>query len=289
MESYSSYICINKVKTDVMQTKLKFFTLLITLFAFAGIDLNATQVSDTTARQNDTVSNPASNERPAPLNPWHRNVIKFNPTPMLLWGEVRNFTLSYERLIKNNQSLSLQLGYLVIPRVIDTIVGLVRLTDYARQGINVAFDYRYYPQFRNRRPAPDGLYLGGYLSYYGFKFTNNVEFLTESNTHAGTLKGTLQMVNLGLELGYQFIFWKRFSLDLLMFGPSLSVYSRQLELTGDLDKSDFEQIDEELAAKLLSRYPFLGYLFGGQTNTFSGSEVRLSTGFRYSVQIGFHF
>jgi hypothetical protein len=273
-----------------MQTNIKSFILMLIAFiVFSCVELKASERNDTLRNAGDSLSNPAKVEKPAALTPYHRNVIKFNPTPMLLWGEVRNFTLSYERLIKKNQSIAMQLGYLVIPRLIDTIAGLVRLTDKSRQGINVAFDYRYYPQFRNRRPAPDGLYLGGYLSYYGSKFTNNVEFLTDSITHAGTLKGTLQMVNLGLELGYQFIFWKRFSVDLLMFGPSLSVYSRQLELTGELDKAEFEQIDEELAAKLVSRYPFLGYLFGGQTNTFSGGEVHLVTSFRYTIQLGFHF
>ena len=50
-----------------------------------------------------------------------KNVIKINPTPMLLW-DVRNITLSYERLIKPNHSLSIKVGYLVFPRLLsDTI------------------------------------------------------------------------------------------------------------------------------------------------------------------------
>jgi hypothetical protein len=74
-----------------------------------------------------------------------------------------------------------------------------------------------------------------------------------------------------------------------MLGPSLSMYYKKLELTGDLDKSELEQIDEDLARQLIDRFPVLGYLFGGQTATFSGSNARISTGFRYSIQLGFHF
>lgn len=237
----------------------------------------------------DSLSKPVTKENPIMLTPYHRNVIKLNPTPMLLWGEIRNFTLSYERLIRNNQSVAIQLGYLVIPRFFDTLVSLVKVEDFKRRGVNIAVDYRYYPQFRNRRPAPDGLYIGGYLSYYGFRFNNNIDIMATSEVNDGNMRGSLNMVNLGFELGYQFIFWKRFSVDLLMFGPSLSIYSRRLELTGDLTEADFEKIDEELAKKLMDRFPVLGYLFGGETATFSGSNVKIGTGFRYSIQIGYHF
>jgi len=273
-----------------MPGKIMFFiSLMIAFNAFTSIDLKAATANDTIAGKTDTVSANVNAEKPLALTPYHRNVIKFNPTPMLLWGEIRNITLSYERLIRKNQSISIQLGYLVIPKFFDTVLNLIRVNEYARRGVNIALDYRYYPQFRNRRPAPDGLYIGGYLSYYGFRFNNSIDILATTSSGDGTLRGTLNMLNLGLELGYQFIFWKRFSVDLLMFGPSLSLYYRKLELTGDLDKSEFEQIDEELARQLIDRFPVLGYLFGGQTATFSGGNANISTGFRYSIQLGFHF
>ena len=37
-----------------------------------------------------------------PLNPVHYNVIKFNPTPMLLWSK-KNVTISYERVLNPKQ------------------------------------------------------------------------------------------------------------------------------------------------------------------------------------------
>jgi hypothetical protein len=44
-------------------------------------------------------------------NPIHKNVIKFNPTPMFLWS-MKNVTFSYERILNPKQSIALTLGYL---------------------------------------------------------------------------------------------------------------------------------------------------------------------------------
>jgi hypothetical protein len=264
--------------------------LMVTFFAFSFTDLKAVEVNDTIRKANDTVPTAVKAEKPVTLTPYHRNVIKFNPTPMLLMGNVRNITLSYERLIKNNMSVSVQLGYLLFPKLIDdTLANLVTITEKDKSGINIAFDYRYYPMSRNRRPAPDGLYLGTYLSYYGFNFNNRLDVLYTTADQGGGLNGRLNIVNLGIELGYQFVFWKRLTLDLLLFGPSISYYQGYLEINAILDKSQIDNIDQEFVDKLLNRFPVLGYLFSGESLTFTGSKMKFGTGFRYSIQLGFHF
>jgi hypothetical protein len=222
--------------------------------------------------------------------PYHRNVIKFNPTPMLLWSNIRNITISYERLISDDMSLCFQAGYLIFPKITsDTVAGLITISDGQKNGVNLAFDYRYYPMARNRRPAPDGLYLGGYLSYYGFRFTNKVDILQSDVDQNGKLYGRLNVVNLGVNLGYQFIFWKRFSVDLLMFGPSISYYQGKLGLNGDLDPEEIEEIDEELVNALLEQFPWLSTLFKQQNLEFTGSQTKLTAGLRFNIQLGFHF
>lgn len=224
------------------------------------------------------------------LEPYHLNVIKLNPTPMLLWSNVANLTLSYERLFRKNMSLGVQAGYLVFPSIVsDTVAGLITFTGGKKYGVNLAADYRYYPLARNRRPAPDGLYLGGYISYYGFNFSNKIDVLGSDLDQNGMINGRLNVVNLGASLGYQFIFWKRFSVDLLMFGPALSYYSGTLGIDGDLDPGEINEIDEELVNALLEQFPWLGVLFSPQKLEFSGSRTKISVGFRYSIQLGFHF
>jgi hypothetical protein len=239
---------------------------------------------------NDTINAKKKKEKPVLLTPYHKNVIKFNPTPMLLFGDVRNITFSYERMIKKDMSLVLQVGYLLFPKLTeDTIAQLITLTGNEKYGMNLAFDYRYYPFSRNRRPAPDGLYIGGYLSYYGFQFKNNFDILNTSVDQQGDITGKLNMVNLGLELGYQFIFWKRFSLDLLLFGPSFSYFAGSLNIHGNLDEEEIKYLDEEVVQKVLNRFPQLKTLFSDEGLTFTGSRTKFTTFFRYSIQVGFHF
>lgn len=259
--------------------KIKIFLLFPVLFILTGPSFASTG--------GDTLSD---NGKPAVLTPWHWNVIKINPTPMLIWQDVRNITISYERLVTKSMSVSLQLGYLIFPRLADdTVAGLVSFSGKEKYGVNLAVDYRYYPFSRNRRPAPDGLYIGAYVSYYGFSFKNNLDILHTTVDQNGAISGKLGIINMGLSLGYQFIFWKRFTLDMLLFGPSVSRYSGSLNISGELDPSQIQNIDKDLVEKLLEKYPFIGTIFSKNGLQFTGTRSSISIGFRYSLQLGFHF
>jgi hypothetical protein len=225
------------------------------------------------------------------LEPLHRNVIKFNPTPMLLFSNINNITFSYERLIKDDQSVALQVGYLDFDGIFqDTVAMIIDFVGNNNQpGFNIALDYRYYPGLRNRRPAPDGVYIGGYVSYYGFELKNNFDILYTSVDNSGSINGKLNVVNLGFNLGYQFIFWERLSLDLLVFGPSVNYTSCKGEISGDLDQEQIDAIDDALVEKILDKYPVLGEIFSDDNLSFSENRTKFGTGFRYSISIGFHF
>lgn len=249
------------------------------------------QIANVYAQEkNDTLVKKQKSEKPAVLTPYHKNVIKFNPTPMLLFGNVRNITFSYERMINKTQSLAVQVGYLLFPKLInDTIVNLINITGNSKNGVNLAFDYRYYPFSRNRRPAPDGIYIGGYASYYGFQFKNNLDILQTTVDQNAYIKGRLNVVNVGVMLGYQFIFWKRFSLDMLMFGPAYSIYSGNLEINGELDEDQINDVNKEMVDALLNRFPILGQIFSDDALKFTGTRTKFGIGLRYSIQLGFHF
>jgi hypothetical protein len=274
-----------------MKTKSLFCILLV--FALSGIsveELKASERNDTIPHSNDSVLQQKNSVNQDLLTPYHLNVIKFNPTPMMLFEELRNVTFSYERLIKKNRSIALQLGYLVIPQVLnDTLFNSVLFSKDKRQGINIAFDYRVYPFARNRRPAPDGLYYGAYLSYLGTSSESQGKLINAPEDDNIMFNARMNMINLGFELGYQFIFAKKYSLDLLMFGPSVSAYWGNLDLTGKLNNDLGNKIDEELAAKLKEHFPALGYLFSGEDASFSTSKIVISSWFRYSIQFGYHF
>jgi hypothetical protein len=264
-----------------MGPRILFLLLVISLLPFTALQA---------LEKNDSIKKKEISEKPAKLTPYHWNVIKINPTPMLIWQEVRNITISYERLIAKDQSVSLQLGYLLFPRLIDdTIAHIAAITGKQKYGVNIAVDYRYYPFSRNRRPAPDGLYIGAFVSYYGFKFRNDIDIVKTTVDQNGYIGGKLNILNVGMMLGYQFIFWKRFTLDMLLFGPSISYYSADLRISGTLDPDQIKNLDKEMVDKLLKRFPFLGTIFSADGLEFTGSRASLSIGFRYSIQLGVHF
>jgi hypothetical protein len=224
------------------------------------------------------------------LQPIHKNVLKFNPTPMILW-DWKNVTFSYERILNPRQSISFELGYLVFPKLVeDTLIDLVNITSSEKWGVNATIEYRFYLTKLNTRSVPAGLYIGPYLTYYQYQFKNKLDVFPATVDTTGMIKGNFWSFNLGVELGYQFVFWKRWTLDLVVVGPSISYYGGKTEITADLDGSQIQQINEELYDKLITRFPGITTLStSGKTFEETGKLDIFRMGFRYLVQIGFHF
>jgi hypothetical protein len=221
--------------------------------------------------------------------PYHKNVIKFNPTPMILWS-AKNVTFSYERILNPKQSIALTVGYLEFPSLFkDTVAHLIAITSRQKSGINVALEYRFYLMKRNLRPIPDGLYLAPFLSFYGYQFKNDFNIVKTVVDSAAVIKGSFYIFNLGVELGYQFVFWKRFTLDLVLIGPAMSYYGGSLNITGQIDPSKIAELHQDFYDRLKEKYPGIGDFVVNKTFKNSGKLDLFSVGFRYLVQIGFHF
>jgi hypothetical protein len=221
--------------------------------------------------------------------PIHKNVIKFNPTPMLLWSS-KNITFSYERILNPKQSIAITLGYLEFPSLFkDTIGSLLAITGREKYGINIALEYRFYLGKRNSRPIPDGVYLAPFASYYGYHFKNNVDVLHATLDSAGALKGNFYIFNVGVELGYQFVFWKRLTLDFVLIGPAISYYGGRVDVSGNINPENLQEINAELYNKLKEKYPMIGDFIVNKSFKQNGKIDLLSVGFRYLMQIGFHF
>lgn len=221
--------------------------------------------------------------------PYHWNVIKYNPTTWLLWNS-QNFTFSYERLINRHQSATISIGRLVFsPLVGDTVLNLLAITDRKKSGINFSVEYRFYLGKRNGRPAPDGVYIAPYYAFYGYQFTDKIDIMRTNIDSAGQIHGKYYAHNLGVQLGYQFIFWKRLSLDFLMFGPSIAYYGGETNITGNLSTEELRHLNEEFYDKLIAKFPAAKNLFVDHTFEHGGQLKFISMGLRYAIQIGFHF
>lgn len=106
---------------------------------------------------------------------------------------------------------------------------------------------------------------------------------------AGAVKGNFYIFNVGVELGYQFVFWKRLTLDFVLIGPALSYYGGGVDLSGNINLEKLQEINAEFYDKLKEKYPMIGDIVVNKSFKQNGKLSFLSVGFRYLVQIGFHF
>lgn len=217
----------------------------------------------------------------------HANVIKVNPTPMLLWDNLRNITLGYERTLKPNQSIAIQAGYLEFDPVFgDTLLHVYTRENKDKKGLNLAADYRFYPLKLNRHEAPRGLYIGPYVSFYGFRFTNEMDLLRPDTLVTGQFTGAFGYLNLGFQVGYQFIFWKRLAVDLLMFGPSVTCRFTRKEFDSSFSSEEIEETLQGFKERVQEKYPYLT----PSLDLGSGrSTVTFQAFFRYSISVGYRF
>ena len=153
-----------------------------------------------------------------------KNVIKLSMTSTLLYG---NFPLlEYERVVRKNQSFTIQVGGVSLPISAGSITNTLQLTtSHKKGGYTIAVDYRFYLPKENKDPAPHGVYIGPYISYYHFGGENNMEVTdTDGNITPLQLKTRVQVLNMGFQIGYQFQIKKRWTIDCIMFGPAVSNY-----------------------------------------------------------------
>jgi len=218
---------------------------------------------------------------------YKRNVIKWNVTPFVLWSR-KNINISYERILKPYRSFSVNAGYFELPStgIYDSLN--IKHTD-DRGGFSISGDYRFYFKKRNRKHAPDGLYWGPYGSFHYTQFGSEIEVFD------GDIKSTLitdariAIFGAGVELGYQFVIKERFTIDLIFMGPSLSVYSGKLTLSGDLEIDEDSEYLKAIRDILIKKFPFLPELIDNQEFSTSGVSTSLGFGMRYMIQLGYRF
>jgi hypothetical protein len=218
---------------------------------------------------------------------YKRNVVKWNLTPFLLWSK-KDINISYERILSPYRSFSVNAGYFEMPST-GLFDSLYLINTNKKFGFSISGDYRFYFKNRNKHFAPDGLYWGIYSSYHYYKFENNVQIINNENIKGHLrLKGGFSILSAGVELGYQFAIKKRWTVDLVFLGPSLSMYRGKLSLTGDLEGSNEDYL-EAIRDILIGRFPFLDELIQKGEFDDKGISTSIGYGMRYLIQIGYRF
>jgi len=219
-----------------------------------------------------------------------RNTIRWNPTPMALIGP-KSIVFGYERIINPNQSISINIGSL-IKRPFTNKYGqeIHLLQEHNNGGFLGSIDYRFYFKNRNKRLAPDGIYWGPYFSYYKLWFEGSSEIL-ENGASVNTVyfDTKFEMINAGIQIGYQFVIAKRFTVDMILVGPSYSYYRFNVKFNADVDLDKDSEFYKNMQYLLEHIAPGLSTVLDDQQLNSSGKLNFSYYGFRYLVQFGYRF
>ena len=226
-----------------------------------------------------------------PVSKYRKNGIKINLTNPMLFGS-NNYILGYERTIGKHQSFSMNVGTFSLGQLInintDSIEEIDK-KDVKSRGLSFSCDYRFYLAKENKYNSPHGIYIGPYFASNSFTRNFSMQATTASFTGQMDADFLFRVTTLGFQLGYQFMFWNRVTLDMVLFGPGISHYKLKTELNTSLDADQEEEIFQKINDKLSEIIP--GYDRVIEPGTFEKTGTKNTTGFgyRYIVMAGFRF
>ena len=212
--------------------------------------------------------------------PAYNNIVKVNTAALL----VKNVSVLYERKLNQHWTVLAGAGYRWggnVPKVLG-LGGVIVSSESARiNGFSFTPEVRYYFNFCECGGSPSGFYAGLYGRYTKYWGSLNFHFWNGSEYKEALVASNLRELGAGLQLGYQFVFKQRWTVDIMFAGPRLSTY----KLSGDLDSEDMEAlistIEEEINKKL-------GWLGMDPISIDPSTEFETNFGFRnFRYAIGF--
>jgi hypothetical protein len=197
-------------------------------------------------------------------------------------------TIGYERVLPNNQSFTVTVGKFSIPKFGGDLADSLGLnTDFKDKGFHFSTDYRFYLKKENRHAAPRGVYLAPYYTYNHMNRENS--WYLEGRIDEVYTNLTLNIHTIGAELGYQFIFWDRVALDLILIGPGFGFYGLKAELGTNLDPDEESEFFDKLNQILSDKIPGYDKVIEPGDFSKSGTYNTQSVGFRYLIRVGYRF
>jgi len=224
--------------------------------------------------------------------PDYKNTIKWNLTPTLVLGS-GSWVFGYERMVKENQSFSVNAGFIQIPSILSNHLDSLQIDrNVKRRGVSFAADYRFYMTGRNKNKAPDGIYWGPYLASYFFDTEMNVKLIDNNLVQSDfDVESQIWTTMLGVEIGYQFVLGqkRRWIVDLILVGPSIRYDNINLKTKAIIQGNPDNEVIKEIQALLSSLIPGFEQLSStGELNA-KGFTSGFGAGYRYVVQVGYRF
>ncbi|MCU0369517.1 MAG: DUF3575 domain-containing protein [Cyclobacteriaceae bacterium] len=218
-----------------------------------------------------------------------RSTLKVDITSYWLYRDALMF--SYERVVKNrpNHTWAITAGLQEFPELVGELVDTITVKQENKSlGYKVGGEYRFYLKKENKHAAPHGVYIGPYTSYHYYSNNRAIEVNNSGEIQNGNLESTLTILNIGVQLGYQFVLNNRWTIDLVFVGPSVSNYAFKADLTGNISV-DPDDITNEVLLSLIDKYPGFKDLISEGEYAEQGKVNTWAYGYRYQFQIGYHF
>jgi hypothetical protein len=213
------------------------------------------------------------------------NTIKFEFTQAIY---PNSYVFSYERVTKPNQTFCITGGYEEFPKIVSVSSTTLVKQDLNKSGFQVGAEYRFYLRKENKYLAPHGVYIGPYTSYHSFYNNRDIEVDVDGVKESAQLTTNFNILNLGFQLGYQFVIKDHWTVDLVAVGPAVSNYRANMKMEGDFT-FDKEEVENEILLKMLDRFPMLDELLTNKEVSTQGRFDSWSYGWRYQLHIGYHF
>jgi len=218
-----------------------------------------------------------------------KNTIRMNITNPMLFGE-KNTIIGYERVFKNNQSITANVGRISFGKLNSINTDSIALDDsYEDKGFAVALDYRFYLKKENKHAAPRGVYIGPYYSFNYFNRVNSWTLDDQSSSKLLNTDITLKMNLVGVQLGYQFVFWNRLAIDFVLLGPGAWFYNLNVDMNSNLTSEEEQMVFDKINEAIDSKVPGNTIDIKPFEISKKGSTSTSSGGFRYVMHIGFRF
>ena len=219
-----------------------------------------------------------------------KNSVKFNVSNTLLYDN--SYQFSYERIIKENQSLNVFAGYQEFPLITVDLGDNTELAKSSnRSGYSIGADYRFYLGSINKYKAPRGVYLAPFVSFFQFDTDRDIKH-TDPDTKVVSnvnLSSKFNLVNVGGELGYQFVLWDRLVIDCVLFGPSITHYKFNSKLDGSIPDLEDNEVYQKVIEAIKNKFPGIDGITGDEGIEKKGVQSITAVGFRYNISIGYRF
>lgn len=217
-----------------------------------------------------------------------RNTVKVDLLSNVLFRNA--MVLSYERVTKPHQTMAITAGYEEFPRLLNLGTGIRTAKEGDKSGLKFGAEYRFYLKKENKHAAPHGVYLGPYVSYLKF---NNAKTLQITNSNGevkqAAYSSAINLFNVGIQAGYQFVIRDRWTIDLVFIGPAVSRYAARFRLNGDFSVDEKHEYQNRIVQQLVDRFPLLDDLLKNAEVNSRGRLDTWSFGYRYQVLVGYRF